>query len=147
MTTIVATVVGAIVTALQTAPAVATEVWRVRFAPTAPEVTAAVAVRPVSCEPDVTPLAYGVPGVWLVRVALELTARAGAGDANTAELRLDALLQGTLNRLLTDPTLAHELPLGMEPTAIVYEFDAAGDQLAICNLQMLVRMRAQPNLT
>lgn len=147
MTTIVATVVGAIVASLMSAPAVATEVWRVRFAPTPPEVAAAIAVRPVACEPDVTPLAYGVPGVWLVRVALELTARATADDANTAELRLDALLQATLNRLLTDPTLAGALPLGMEPTAVVYEFDAAGDQLAMCNLQMLVRMRAQRNLT
>lgn len=147
MTTVVSTVVGAIVAALEEAPAVATEVWRVRFAPTAPEVTAAVAVRPVSCEPDVTGLAYGVPGVWLVRVALELTARATADDANTAELRLDALLQGTLNRLMADPTLAGALPLGMEPTAIVYEFDAAGDQLATCNLQILARMRAQSNLT
>lgn len=147
MTTIVATVVGAIVASLQESPAVATDVWRVRFAPTPPDVAAAVAVRPVSCEPDVTPLAYGVPGVWLVRVALELTARATADDANTAELRLDALLQATLNRLLADPTLADALPLGMEPTAITYEFDAAGDQLASCTLQLLARMRAQPNLT
>jgi hypothetical protein len=147
MTTVVADLVAAVHGALSSATAVADDVLRLRFSPVPVASASSATVYPIAAEREVDDLGYGSLSVWAVRLGVELAVRAGATDANTAELRLDALVQATLDKLLTDPTLAAAVPFGIAPAGLMYDFDSAGDQFAKATLQLTARMQAGANLT
>lgn len=147
MATVVADLIAAVHAALAASPAVAVDVLRVRFSPVPVASVSSATVYPIAAEREVDDLGFGGLSVWSVRLGVELAVRAGATDANTAELRLDTLVQATLTKLLTDPTLAAAVPFGIAPAGLMYDFDSAGDQFAKATLQLVARLQAAANLT
>jgi hypothetical protein len=124
MSTIVNTVVTAIVSALESAPAVASQVDRVRLRRVSQQQDNAVAVRPVQTEVAQAAMSPGYPVLWTTMIAVECYVRSGAATA--ADVAVDALLEQVYARLMQDPTLGGAV-LALQPKGISYDFDADGD--------------------
>lgn len=125
MTTAFASIVGAVVAALQAAPAVAPQVYRVRLRPIQQGASLACVVRPLAAQVDQS-AGNPAPSIWATQVAVECYARATPGQ--TADEAVDALLEAAAARVLTDPQLA---AMGsLIPAGVSYDFDADGEQLA-----------------
>ena len=140
-TTAFATVVGAMVAALQAAPAVSAQVHRVRLRPMAQDWQTAVVVRPLGVE-LADAVGQGVACVWTTSVAVECYARAPSGTS--ADLGVDAVLQAVTTRLLADRSLGGtvgDLALG----AIAYDFDTDGDATACATLTYQIRHATAAN--
>jgi hypothetical protein len=122
MTSIVGQVMDAVITALETAPAVATQVARVRLRPWSEATTTAVAVRPLSADREQSTLNWAGPDVWAVRVGVECYARA----SSEPDVAVDDLL---------------------DPAGLSYDFDAAEDHSACATFVLVARMVAEPSFT
>lgn len=143
MSTVVAQAVAAVVAKLQEAPAVASPVVRVQMQPFERTVTAAVSVRPVSAERDLSAIAWSGPDVWSVRLAVDCYVRA----TDAPDVALDALLAAVYARLMADPTLAGAVFGGLSPAGVTFDFEPAGDQFALASLQLIARMPAGPDFS
>jgi len=140
--TIFAQIVGAIVTELQAAPAVSAHVYRARMRPLPAGALAVVCVRIGKADLQ-RGVGSGVPHLAVTAVAVECYARASAGtDVDTA---LDALLQSVITRLLANPSLGG-LVGDINPTGVVYDFDADGEQTACAAITFDV-MHVTPSFT
>ena len=133
MTTPVATITAAVVAALQTAPAVAPQVARVRLRPFTDATTTAVAVRPLGATRNDEVLDDQGVDSWLIRFSVECYARSATGTS--PDVPLDTLLQAVLNRLMAAPTLGGAAPNGITPVSVNFDFDADGDQFGAAVLQ------------
>jgi hypothetical protein len=128
VTTLVSAAVGAIVAALQTVPAVSTNIGRVRLRPWSAEQSTAVAVRPLSADRGESQIGFSGPDVWAVRIGVECYARAAPGTA--PDVAVDDITQAVYTRLMADPTLSGVVRGGLEPVSLSYDFDADAEQTA-----------------
>lgn len=128
MTTPIAAAVGAVVAALQSAPAVCAVVDRVRLRPVAAGVAQAVAVRPVQSDVAQAALSPGYPLSLRTVLAVDCYARVAPGGAPDAAV--DGLVEAVMGRLMTDPSLGGAV-VQLQPKSIAYDFDAH-DQLSAC---------------
>lgn len=142
MSTPVAAVVTAMMSALQAPPAIAEQIARVRLRPFSSATTTAVAVRPIDAERDESSLSFSGLSVWAVRVGVECYARS---TSTTPDLAVDDLLADVHERLMTDPTLSGVVPGGLEPRGISFDFDADGDQFACGTLVLTARVTSGPS--
>lgn len=140
MTSIVSQACGAIVTKLQEAPAVASQVARVRLRPWSDSTATAVAVRPLGADRVETEFAYAGISVWDVRIGVECYARATAQP----DVAVDDLVAAVHERLLTDPTLGGAVR-DIQPRKLEFDFDADGDQTVAAVFVFTVRMTCGAN--
>lgn len=139
MSSFINTTVTAIMAALQSAPAVAAQVGRVRLRPLAQSATQAVVVRPLHTQVTEAGLMPGMPISWTSTIAVECYARSGATLA--PDVAVDPLIAAVYARLMTDPTLGGVV-LGIQPQEISYDFDADIDQTTCVTLSFSTRHRA-----
>lgn len=138
--TFIATTVAAMVTALQSAPAVSANVHRSRLRPLAQGTSSALVVRPLSADvAQATFTPAGMPVSWTSAIAVECYARSTAGTA--PDQAVDALLEAAYTRLMADPTLGGAV-IAMAPKEMAYDFDADGEQTTCATLVFTVRHRA-----
>lgn len=130
MTTAFASVVGAIVAALQQSPAVSARVDRVRLRPIAKDSATAVVVRPSGAKAD-NSVGQGVVGVWATSVNVECYAR--ANTTISPDVAVDALLQDVATRLYQNSSLGG-LVGGLDLTTVDYDFDVDGENTACVTL-------------
>lgn len=139
MTSVVSQVVGAVVAALQAAPAVSANVARVRLRPWSETTTSAVAVRPIDATREEASLyGFGGPESWQVRVAVECYARSTTTAPDAA---IDSLVQSVYGRLMAEPTLGGVITAGLEPQGITFDFDAEAEKFAAATLVLAARIR------
>lgn len=139
MTTVVGQVVGAVVAALQAAPAVSANVARVRLRPWSEATASAVAVRPLDATREEAAMyGFGGPESWRVRVAVECYART---TSTTPDAAIDALVGAVYGRLMADPTLGGQITAGLEPLQLAYDFDAEAEKFAAATLVFSARIR------
>lgn len=138
MSTLVSSAVGAIVGALQSAPAVCSHIDRVRLRPVAQAVDLAIAVRPVQSEVLQYQLS-SLPVSWSTTVSVECYARSGANTP--ADVAVDVLLESVYSRLMADPTLAGVV-VALQPKGISYDFDADGEQSTCASMVFNVLHRS-----
>ena len=125
MTTPVSAVVTAVMAALQTAPAVAAQVARVRLRPFDAQTNSAVVVRPISVQCEDSTINQVAPDVWAVRLAVECYSRStGAADVDAA---VDALVKAVYARMMTSSVVSAAAPHGLTPQGVNYDFDVAGE--------------------
>lgn len=142
MATVFASVVGAVVAALQAATPVSDQVHRSRIKPGAQEWTTMVVVRLLDAALE--PFAIlGAPFNVDTVMQVECYARGSAGQA--PDLAVDALLAAVYARLAQDPSLGG-LVEDVVPTGIGFDFDVDGESTACATLNYTVRHRAD-NLT
>lgn len=141
MTTLISAATGAIMSALNQAPAVAPQVARVRLRPLAANTTSAVVVRPLGAEVPESDLSYGYPIVWQCQIAVECYAK--ATTATAPDVAVDALVAATYARLMADPTLGGAVSL-ITPRDVAYDFDVDGEATACATFVFNVRQVAQP---
>ena len=137
--TLVNTAVTAMVAALQSAPAVAPNVARVRLRPQAQATTQAVVVRPLQSQAGDTDVPMGYPVSWTSTIAVECYARSTA--ATSPDVAVDALVAATYARLVQDPTLGGAV-ITLQLQEISYDFDADGDQTTCATLVFQTLQRA-----
>lgn len=137
---IIATAVGAIVSALQTAPAVAPVVDRVRLRPVAAGISTAIVVRPIGAE-VVQHAMSGQALTWAATIAVECYARTRTGAAAAADAAVDPVLTAAYARIMADPHLGGAA-LAIVPGTLAYDFDADGEQLACVALQLQLTLRS-----
>ena len=137
--TLVNTAVTAMVAALQSAPAVAPNVARVRLRPQAQATTQAVVVRPLQSQAGDTDVPMGYPVSWTSTIAVECYARSTA--ATSPDVAVDALVAATYARLVQDPTLGGTV-ITLQLQEISYDFDADGDQTTCATLVFQTLQRA-----
>lgn len=142
MTTLVNTVVTAIVAALQSAPAVCPVVDRVRLRPVAQGISQAVAVRPVQSEVAQAMLVPGIPVSWTTTIAVECYARSGVATA--PDVAVDSLVESVYSRLMEDTTLGNTV-VALQPQQASYDFDADGDHATCVTLVFIARHRTAGN--
>jgi hypothetical protein len=130
MTTRINTTITAIVSALNSAPAVCSHIDRVRLRPVAQSVDLAIAVRPVQSEVQQYLIA-GMPVSWITTISVECYARSGA--STPADMAVDALLESVYSRLMADPTLSGVVA-DLQPKGISYDFDVDGEQSTCASL-------------
>lgn len=138
MTTLIAAATGAIVAALNQAPAVASQVARVRLRPLAANTTTALVVRPAEAQAT-EQLLSGMPIQWACQIAVECYAKTTTAAAPDAAV--DSLLAATYARLMAEPTLAGAVGL-INPVGITYDFDVDGESTACAILTLQVRQTA-----
>ena len=137
--TLVNTAVTAMVAALQSAPAVAPNVARVRLRPQAQATTQAVVVRPLQSQAGDTDVPMGYPVSWTSTIAVECYARSTA--ATSPDVAVDALVAATYARLVQDPTLGGAV-ITLQLQEISYDFDADGDKTTCATLVFQTLQRA-----
>lgn len=137
--TIVNQAVTAILQALSSAPAVASQIERVRIRPWSLSISTAVSVRPIQVVVMNSELPTGHPYAWNAAIVVECYARSGSSTA--PDVAVDALLANVYNRLLADPTLGGAVS-ALQPQAVVYDFDADGEQTVCATLQINVRLKS-----
>lgn len=130
MTTAFASVVGAVVAALQAAPAVSAQVDRVRVRPVAKASATAIVVRPLGAKPDIN-VGQGVVGIWATSVTVECYARSAASVS--PDVAVDSLLQDAATRLYQNRNLGG-LVGDLILTAVAYDFDVDGENTACVTL-------------
>lgn len=138
MSTLVASAVGAIVAALQSAPAVCAHIDRVRLRPVAQSVALAIAVRPVQSEVQQYQLS-SLPVSWITTVSVECYAKSGA--STPADVAVDPLVESVYARLMTDPTLSGAV-VTLQPKGISFDFDADGEQTTCASMVFNVLHRS-----
>ena len=126
MTTALATAVGAVIGALQAAPAVADQVHRSRLRPLQAGQATMLVVRPVEANADLEALA-GQLVTWRTVIAVECYARATPGTA--PDVAVDALLEGVHTRLALDPTLGGTV-VALNPRKLSYDLDTDGEAVS-----------------
>ena len=138
MPTIFASVVTAVVDALNAGTPVSAQVHRARVRPGASEWATLVVVRLLDAAME--PFAVqGAPYNVDTQLAVECYARGSAGQA--PDLAVDALLSAVYARLAADPTLGG-LVSDLQPINLNYDFDADGEPTASATLTYTVRHRA-----
>ena len=138
MSTVIANAVGAVVAALQAAPAVSSQVHRVRLRPLSAAQPSMVVVRPVEADVDQAQLAGPVIS-WDAMLAVECYTRAPAGT--DPDVAVDSLLEAVHARLMADPTLGGAV-VALQPRKVSYDFDA-DDQSTVCAVSFFTaRLRA-----
>lgn len=138
MSTLMAQATAAMVAALQAVPAVAPQVARVRLRALSASATTAVVVRPTEAQ-AAEQLLSGMPIQWQCQVAVECYAKTTATTAPDAAV--DDLVAAVYARLMADPTLGGTVGR-IEPSTLVYDFDADGEQTACATLVFQVRQTA-----
>lgn len=139
MSTIVNQVVTAMLAALQSAPAVSTQIGRVNLRPIAQATSQAVVVRPVGSEVVEASMISSMPISWTTVIAVECYSR--SSGATAPDQSVDALVEAAYLRLMSDPTLGG-IVLGLQPQNLHYDFDADGDKTACATLVFNARHRA-----
>ena len=139
MSTLVNTAVTAMVAALQSAPAVASSVARVRLRPQAQGTAQAVVVRPLQSQAGDTDVPMGYPVSWTTAVVVECYTRSGA--ATTPDVAVDPLVEAVYARLMADTTLGGAV-LALQPQSIAWDFDADGDNTTCATLVFSARHRS-----
>ena len=142
MTTLVNTVVTAIVAALQSGTPVCPVIDRVRLRPVAQGEPLAVAVRPVQSEVVQASMAPGIPVSWSTTIAVECYARSGV--ATSPDVAVDALVESVYSRLMADPTLGSTV-VALVPQAASYDFDLDGEATVCVSLVFVARHRTAGN--
>lgn len=138
MSTLINTAVTAIVSALNSSPAVCAHIDRARLRPVAQSVALAVAVRPSQSEVIQFQLS-SLPVSWATTITIDCYARSGASVS--ADVAVDALIESVYSRLMADPTLAGAV-IALQPKGISYDFDADGDQTTCASLVFNVLHRS-----
>lgn len=141
MSTIFASLVGAVVAALQAATPVSDQVHRARVRAIPKEWPTCVVVRPRQAELE-SGVGQGVAGIWATALQIECYARSNA--ATTPDVAVDALLEAVTNRLGQDPSLGG-LVGGIGLQAIDYDFDADGENTVCATLTFTVRHASAAN--
>jgi hypothetical protein len=138
MTTAFGTIVAAIKTRLEAAPAVSAQVWRARLTPVAAQHLDAVVVRIQSGIASRFGILNG-PMDWDTTIDIECYARS---TTLTADAAVDALLAKVWARLAADSSLGG-LVMDLNPTEVNYDLAGEGDQLACVTLSLKVLHRTQ----
>ena len=138
MSTLVNKAVTAIVAVLQSAPAVCSQIDRVRLRPVAQSVSLAIAVRPVQSEVQQF-LLSSLPVSWESIITVECYAKSGA--STPADMAVDPLLESVYARLMTDPTLGGTV-VALQPKGISFDFDADGEQTTCASMVFNVLHRS-----
>ena len=137
------TIVGAIVTALQGAPAVSPQVYRARMRPIAEQHTTAVVVRLQDAQAERFAI-NGAPVNQSTTIAVECYARSSTLDPDVA---VDTLLADVYAKLAADTTLGG-LVSDLFVTGIAWDFDMDAQHTACATLTCLVQHRtANLNIT
>lgn len=141
MSTAFASIVSAMVTQLQAAPAVSAQVHRARLRPMAKEWPDAIVVRPLQTE--LMPAdGQNVVGIWTTSVAVECYARALASVS--PDVAVDSILQAVITRLLANRSLGG-LVGDVIPSAITYDFDVDGETTACATITFSIRHATAAN--
>lgn len=135
MSTVFASVIGAIVTALKAAKPVSAQVHRSRVRVIPKEWPNCVVVRPLQAELE-QGVGQGVAGIWATSVQVECYVRSTATTAPDAAV--DALLEAVHNRLAQDRSLGG-LVGSLTLLAINYDFDVDGESTACATLTFSIR--------
>lgn len=130
------TAIAAIVASLTAAVPVTANVTRVRRRELAADNPQAIVVRAEATEVAQRPEISGLPVTWTTVVSVECYQRA----YDNVDTVLDALVDATYTRLMTDPTLGGAV-VQLVPQGISYDFDSDGDQTACATLVFNVRHR------
>lgn len=136
MSTAFSSIVGAMVAALETAPAVSNQVYRTRLRPLAKQHSDAAVVRFVSSQPSMGAIT-GAPVDWVTSIAVECYART---TTTTPDQAVDNLLAAIFAKLMSDTTLGG-LCADLFPTDVMAEFDTDGEQTACITLHLEVHHR------
>lgn len=139
MTSLVNTAVTAMMVALQSAPAVAAQIGRVRLRPLAQGVSQAVVVRPLQSQVAEASLMPNYPVSWTTAISVECYVRSSV--ATPPDVAVDALIEAVYARLMSDPTLGGAV-LSLQPQEISYDFDADGDQTTCATFVFHARHRS-----
>lgn len=138
MSTLIATVTTAVLASLTSGTPVCSQITRVRLRPLAQNISQSIDVRPVGADVLEQALSPGYPVSWVVTLAVECHQRAAPGVS--PDVAVDALLQATYARLMTDPTLGGVL-LALQPQSVAFDFDADAEQTACATLVFNARLR------
>lgn len=138
MTTTFGTIVAAIKTRLEAAPAVSAQVYRARLRPVAEQHLDAVVVRIHSGIAARFGILNG-PTDWDTAIDVECYARSATLSADAA---VDTLLAKVWARLAADASLGG-LVMDMNPQEINYDLAGEGDQMACATLSLKVLHRTQ----
>lgn len=141
MSTVFASVVGAMVSALNAATPVSAQVLRSRVRTIPKEWANCVVVRPLQAELE-QGVGQGVAGIWATSVQVECYVRSTAGTA--PDLAVDVLLEAVNNRLALDRSLGG-LVGSVNLLAINYDFDVDGESTACATLTFTVRHATAAN--
>ena len=139
MSTLIADAVGAVVSALAAAPAVADQVLRARLRPMAAQHTSMVVVRPVESSVEEDELAGPVVS-WSTLIAVECDARTNA--ATSPDVAVDAVLQAVHSRLAANPTLSGVV-LSIVPRKVTFDTDADGEA-SVCAVSLFTARQRAP---
>ena len=122
-----ATIVGAMVSALGTPTAVSAQIYRARLRPLAAQHANALVVRVLSSTPARAAI-QGGPIDWDSQIAVECYARSATTTA--PDLALDALWAATYARLMANSLLGGLLQAELQCTQLAYDFDVDADNTA-----------------
>lgn len=132
------TAVTAIVASLQGAPAVASQIGRVKLRPLSASVTQAIIVRPARAVVAAASQTSGYPVAWSTAIQVECYAKSSSSTA--PDVAVDALLQSVYARLMADITLGGAI-VSLEPVSIDYDFDVDADQTTCATLTLSALQR------
>lgn len=136
-----ATVVAAMVSALQSAPAVSPQVFRARMRPLAEQHSTAVVVRIQDAQAQRFAI-QGAPVDFATTIAVECYARSATQDADVA---VDQLLSDVYAKLAADTTLGG-LVQDLFAASLAYDFDVDAERTACVTVTYQVQLRTA-NLT
>ncbi|CAM8658602.1 hypothetical protein MCEMIEM13_01526 [Comamonadaceae bacterium] len=134
MSTVFASVVGALVSVLSAAPAVSEHVVRSRVRTIPAQWQDCVVVRPMQAELD-QGIGQSVANIWVTTVQVECYAMTHADTG--PDLVVDQLLQAVHNRLMQDRSLGG-LVGNLQLLAINYDFDSDGKNTACATLSFSI---------
>lgn len=140
MTTAFGTIVAALKTALEAAPAASARVYRARLQPVAAQHADAVVVRIQSSTPERFAI-LNSPTDWDTTIEIECYARSGT---LTADAAVDALLAKVWAKLAADTSLGG-LVMDVNPVSLEYDFAGEADQMACVTLGLRVLHRTANN--
>lgn len=137
MTTAHAGLCAAIVTLLQTAPAVSDHIVTADTRPVPEQAASKIIVKPAEAEGDMYAALNG-PINWDTTVELELYARSSTVDPLSA---VDALLQAAWARLFTDPTLGGLIQGWRAQTRLAWDMAQDAQRMACVRLTLTAMHR------
>lgn len=132
------TAISAIVASLQAAPAVSSNIGRVKLRPLAFSVQQAVVVRPARAVVAQSSQTSGYPITWSTAIQIECYAKSTAATA--PDVAVDALLQTVYARLMADITLGGAV-VELEPISIECDFDVDADQTTCATITFTALQR------
>lgn len=130
--------ITAVVSSLQSAPAVAANIGRVKLRPMAASTQQAIVVRPAGSVATNVSQTSGYPISWQTTIHVECYAKSTAATAPDAAV--DALVQSAYARLMADITLGGAI-VSLEPVSIDYDFDVDADQTTCATLTLSALQR------